>query len=120
MGTRLHTLMKMSDERQGVWIERPNLEATAGSASITHAALADRPRDFGAELAQHYAGLCEPCAWFWKPSGCHRGDNCKFCHICPDGTLKARKKIKQAMLRQVRGLTRSLPIGVGLQLQGGL
>jgi len=102
------------DDKHGEWVA--GFEAADGHATnMMHVAAAARPRDFGAEFARHNAGLCEPCAWFWRPSGCHRGDNCKFCHICPDGTLKARKKVKQAMLRQARDLTRSLPVGFSSQ-----
>lgn len=46
----------------------------------------------GAEL--HCAGQCNPCAWFWKPRGCGTGSNCEFCHMCPEGELKRRKKVK--------------------------
>lgn len=48
---------------------------------------------------QHHAGACRPCAWFWKPTGCENGVDCDYCHICPEGELKVRKKSKQAMLR---------------------
>jgi len=47
----------------------------------------------------HMSGMCQPCAWFWKPVGCQSSSECNFCHICPDGVLKARKKTKQALKR---------------------
>jgi len=47
----------------------------------------------------HEMGACQPCAWFWKPSGCQNGKDCKRCHLCPEGELKARKKVKQTMMR---------------------
>jgi len=47
----------------------------------------------------HMSGMCQPCAWFWKPVGCQSSLECNFCHVCPDGVLKARKKTKQAMKR---------------------
>jgi len=49
--------------------------------------------------AWHSAGLCRPCAWFWKPRGCGNGADCQHCHICPDGEIKARKKVKMACIR---------------------
>jgi len=49
--------------------------------------------------ALHMSGMCQPCAWFWKPVGCQSSSECNFCHICPDGVLKVRKKTKQAMKR---------------------
>jgi len=47
----------------------------------------------------HGTGNCRPCAWFWKPVGCQSGHNCAYCHECPEGAVKARKKCKQAMMR---------------------
>jgi hypothetical protein len=47
----------------------------------------------------HGQGTCKPCAWFWKPSGCQTGWDCKYCHACPLGELKTRKKSKHAIMR---------------------
>lgn len=47
----------------------------------------------------HEAGDCQPCAWFWKPSGCQNGKACTYCHSCPQGELRARKKAKRTMMR---------------------
>lgn len=44
-------------------------------------------------------GRCSPCAWFWKPRGCQSAANCGYCHICPEGELKNRKKAKVAAIR---------------------
>lgn len=49
--------------------------------------------------ALHAKGECQPCAWFYKPRGCQNGLDCSYCHLCPDGELKARKKTKQALMR---------------------
>ncbi|CAE8588492.1 unnamed protein product [Polarella glacialis] len=43
----------------------------------------------------HREGDCIPCGWFWKPKGCLRGDECGYCHLCPDGEVKLRKKAKK-------------------------
>lgn len=43
----------------------------------------------------HALGQCKPCAWFWKPQGCHNEQNCQHCHLCPEGELKERKKAKR-------------------------
>jgi len=42
---------------------------------------------------------CQPCAWFYKPSGCVNAEACKRCHLCPEGEPKLRKKQKVARLR---------------------
>lgn len=53
--------------------------------------------------AQHSSGTCKPCAFLWKDeSGCQNGANCKFCHMCPPGEVKNRKKQKLAMRKMVR------------------
>jgi len=49
--------------------------------------------------AVHGTGRCRPCAWFWKPGSCQNQDNCSYCHLCPEGELKARKKAKVQLMR---------------------
>jgi len=46
----------------------------------------------------HGTGSCKPCAWHWKPGGCDAGPSCSFCHLCPPGEIKLRKKLKAALL----------------------
>jgi len=43
--------------------------------------------------------VCQPCAWFYKETGCKNGQTCRYCHLCPNGELKNRKKMKIARLR---------------------
>lgn len=47
----------------------------------------------------HGSGKCRPCAWFWKPQGCQNDQDCGYCHLCPEGELKNRKKSKVAAMR---------------------
>lgn len=47
----------------------------------------------------HLLGKCRPCAWFWKPQGCQNGAACAHCHLCPQGELKERKRIKETAMR---------------------
>jgi hypothetical protein len=49
--------------------------------------------------ALHCSGDCTPCAWFWKADSCNNGKDCRYCHLCPDGELKKRKKAKVAQMR---------------------
>lgn len=49
--------------------------------------------------AQHGTGKCRPCAWFFKEQGCSNDYECGYCHLCPDGELKARKKSKVTAMR---------------------
>jgi len=48
----------------------------------------------------HDEGSCNPCAWLWK-NGCARGAKCGYCHLCGDGELKARRKLKTKLLKNV-------------------
>lgn len=48
----------------------------------------------------HGTGTCKPCAWFWKPQGCHNGSECGHCHLCPVGESKNRRQAKMAAWRQ--------------------
>lgn len=48
---------------------------------------------------QHSSGQCRPCAWFWREQGCRNGSACTYCHVCPEGELKARKKNKIAAMK---------------------
>jgi len=47
----------------------------------------------------HAAGKCRPCAWFWKEQGCQNAEACGYCHLCPQGELRNRKKSKVAAMR---------------------
>jgi len=47
----------------------------------------------------HGTGTCQPCAWFWKADGCKAGLACDYCHQCPRGELKARKRYKHSLMR---------------------
>lgn len=49
--------------------------------------------------AAHGSGKCRPCAWFFKEQGCSNDYECGYCHLCPDGELKARKKSKVTAMR---------------------
>lgn len=49
--------------------------------------------------SRHDSGQCRPCAWFWRPQGCRNADACGYCHLCPEGELKARKKEKITAMR---------------------
>jgi hypothetical protein len=50
--------------------------------------------------AKHFSGDCQPCAYYFKPDSCKWGASCNFCHLCPDGELKLRKKEKIRALRE--------------------
>merc|ERR1719359_1658514 len=50
--------------------------------------------------AKHATGDCKPCGFLWK-KGCHKAQNCEFCHLCPEGEVKKRKRDKIAARQAV-------------------
>lgn len=62
--------------------------------------------------ANHCLGTCKPCAFLWRDAnGCENGENCSFCHLCPPGEVKQRKKQKHAMRKMVRQFRRAQMAG---------
>jgi len=51
---------------------------------------------------KHFRGECSPCAYFFKWDSCRWGAQCEFCHLCPKGEIKSRKKEKVKALRAQR------------------
>lgn len=51
----------------------------------------------------HATGRCKPCAWFFKPAGCANQSDCKHCHLCPEGEIKARKRTKHGQMKAGKG-----------------
>jgi hypothetical protein len=49
--------------------------------------------------ALHSVGQCVACAWFWKPQGCQNDTECSYCHLCPQGEIRRRRKMKNAEIR---------------------
>jgi len=91
--------------------EHEQPEASAPQNALKLAMLPGLPArvSFGEEPTQgmpslgsalHGTGGCTPCAWFWKPGGCHNGPACGRCHRCPVGEVNARKKLKINTLRR--------------------
>jgi len=50
----------------------------------------------------HQSGQCRPCAWFFNEKGCSLARDCNFCHQCPDGQIRMKRKTKDAELRRQR------------------
>lgn len=50
---------------------------------------------------KHIRRECKPCAYYFrKADSCRLGGHCGFCHLCPKGAMKARKKEKILALRE--------------------
>mmetsp|Transcript_5170 Transcript_5170/g.9338 ORF Transcript_5170/g.9338 Transcript_5170/m.9338 type:complete len:135 (+) Transcript_5170:150-554(+) len=47
----------------------------------------------------HDAGTCKPCVFLFK-EGCNSGKNCSFCHLCPPGEKKRRKKERRTRTKK--------------------
>lgn len=53
--------------------------------------------------ANHFSGMCKPCSFFWKSTGCSNGANCVFCHLCGPDEKKRRQKEKKMRFRAQGG-----------------
>ena len=61
-----------------------------------------RPGEYSKGAADHGSGNCKPCAWFHHAEGCRHAGDCEFCHMCPVGEIKKRKKEKQRMIKSMK------------------
>jgi len=61
--------------------------------------------------AAHFGGWCKPCAFAYE--GCVNGKACEFCHVCPPGELKARKRAKLAQRRKMNRIAQQNPRWTG-------
>lgn len=91
---------QLPTQLQGAPPEQPQVQPQADAAEPAAPAEQQENINFGSRL--HMTGECEPCAWFWRPTGCSHGIECRRCHLCPEGEVKARKKKKLALLRRSR------------------
>lgn len=84
-------------------------DSTMGSpVEVNDASKIDFALDVKATAEEmHRLRQCTPCNYYWyKADGCRQGSACQFCHLCPKGEIKRRKKDK---LRQMRKYSK--PIG---------
>mmetsp|Transcript_86234 Transcript_86234/g.134842 ORF Transcript_86234/g.134842 Transcript_86234/m.134842 type:complete len:114 (-) Transcript_86234:535-876(-) len=51
--------------------------------------------------ASHSLGLCTPCGFLYK-GGCSEGIDCKYCHVCPPGTIELARKMKRRHAKLTR------------------
>lgn len=91
--------MPMTAPAQSQASDLPTL-LSARTGPTTNASLAAIAMQGSAGSALHGTGNCQPCAWFWKAGrGCQNASTCSYCHLCPDGELKTRKKAKLNAIR---------------------
>jgi hypothetical protein len=81
MPSETEQMMRSSSCPPGAFGKSPNTEEDVGQTLSVGSAM-------------HFAGDCKPCAWRWKTGGCANKLSCRFCHICPDGALKKRRRAK--------------------------
>jgi len=77
--------------------EAPASPSAASTSEACEAELEEALPSQGSKL--HSNGECKPCAWLWKARGCANGKECDYCHLCPAGELKKRKKAKVQEIR---------------------
>eukprot|EP00930_Biecheleria_cincta_P040713 TRINITY_DN2788_c0_g1_i1.p1 TRINITY_DN2788_c0_g1~~TRINITY_DN2788_c0_g1_i1.p1 ORF type:complete len:308 (-),score=30.71 TRINITY_DN2788_c0_g1_i1:485-1408(-) len=77
-------------------------ESTGQQASLKRCSSAAGALDASAG-SRHDSTACRPCAYFYgKEDGCRQGDTCPFCHLCPPGMIKEKKKQKMQRLKALR------------------
>merc|ERR1712226_898137 len=80
----------MGQEMEPCYIEVPGLAPTRAVPTRAVVRGAEFPGSAG-----HGTGQCRPCAWVHKDvGGCRNGANCNYCHLCPPGELRRRKREK--------------------------
>lgn len=90
--------------------------STEGPSPLHHAASRAEPQLGSSELPttgsrNHHLGVCKPCAFIWKESGCNNGVECPFCHLCDSGEKKRRAKEKKAKIRAGADGLRQVVVG---------
>eukprot|EP00927_Polykrikos_kofoidii_P061961 TRINITY_DN56783_c0_g1_i1.p1 TRINITY_DN56783_c0_g1~~TRINITY_DN56783_c0_g1_i1.p1 ORF type:complete len:259 (+),score=40.92 TRINITY_DN56783_c0_g1_i1:64-777(+) len=95
-------------QTRGFAVDTPVIASTAEPVCVEHredgfeSTLLDE-KDGGClssvGAAGHASGNCRPCAWFRRPTGCINGHDCKFCHTCPEGALKKKRRDKTMFLK---------------------
>jgi hypothetical protein len=55
----------------------------------------------------HGTGKCKPCSFFAKGVSCLNGNACHFCHFCPPGESRRRKKEKTRLRNMIRNQNNS-------------
>ena len=94
-------------KRTFIHYDTENLEESVRHQSVRRCQSAPS-RLLSRQVAQvtqaHRAGTCKPCAYFFaKADGCRLHNSCEFCHLCPPGEIKKRKKQKKAFLKGQAG-----------------
>lgn len=88
-----------SAEAPGLEAPGPLAKTRAGSFMGLPPGLRAPPGTPSHGSALHRLGQCWPCANFWKQGGCTLGEECGYCHLCPQNEIKMRPASKQAMMR---------------------
>mmetsp|Transcript_43083 Transcript_43083/g.109499 ORF Transcript_43083/g.109499 Transcript_43083/m.109499 type:complete len:512 (-) Transcript_43083:565-2100(-) len=78
----------------------PGLTTPPAGPAAAPVVVVDRPPAESAGSMLHSSGQCRPCAWFYKPKGCENGAECRHCHLCPEGEIRERRKVKVTMLKK--------------------
>ena len=96
----------LEEERKAI----AELEASIKQQQSAAATINRRPEQ-SRGASEHGTGNCKPCAWFHHVEGCRHAQDCEFCHLCPSGEIKKRKKDKQKLIRIVKAVGDNDPIG---------
>jgi len=78
-------------------------EAATSQRHTSAQALAAKAPETSIGASLHGSGECRPCAWFWRPQGCDNGTTCRHCHLCPEGEIKLRRKLRLTQRESAKG-----------------
>eukprot|EP00438_Fugacium_kawagutii_P008869 Skav200651 [mRNA] locus=scaffold2539:137414:138922:+ [translate_table: standard] len=96
---KLRKKAKLAAMRGATPSSTTSLSPTKGQIDDIDIEVPDRLPSMSVGAALHGTGECKPCAWFWKPKGCQNGEECRHCHLCPQGEIRQRKKMKDRSAR---------------------
>jgi len=65
----------------------------------------------------HNMGDCKPCAWNWQlvRGGCNNGADCPFCHLCPPGSVRQRRREQTVKIKDEKRFLQTGEIYDGTQ-----
>lgn len=104
----------------GVSDDECDKECYADQSATLKISLTDSLGLWSVGSAGHDFGNCKPCAFLWKDPlkpGCQNGRDCVFCHLCPPGEVKRRKREKKVVRKMNRNFRYQNQVLKGFETQ---
>jgi len=79
----------------------PDLAEARGGASTQDSEESTQRRSVPSlGSAGHADGKCRPCAHNWRSTGCAKGADCSFCHVCDEEDFRAFRRLNKVTKEQ--------------------